>query len=125
MSNSTLFSIIETPLHADFSALYQRLGWRELRFTSMRKAIAALHRSPPAAVIAEFLYGYGNNYAGVNISNLDVLLYSLQKYAPHARVVVLVDKNEQRYVDKLNDIFPLRAVLVHPVTEARLEEVLE
>ena len=124
MSSATVYTIVETPIHPDFSALYQRLGWTELRFASMRKAIAALRRTPPDTVISEFLYGYGNNYAGVNISNLDVFLYSLQKYAPRARVVVLVDKNERQYVDKLNEIFPLQAVLVHPVTEAQLEPVL-
>lgn len=119
-----LYSIVETPMHPDFSALYRRLGMKEQRFPSMRKAIAALRRSPPDTVVAEFLYGYGNNYAGVNISNLDVFLYSLQKYAPETRVVVLVDKSERQYVDKLNDIFPLHAVLVQPVAETRLAEVL-
>ncbi len=121
MLETTLFSIVESPLHPDFSELYQRLGWVESRFTSMRKAIAALHSVAPAAVVAEFMYGYGNNYAGVNISNLDVFLYSLQKYAPEVRVVVLVDKSERRYVDKLSDIVPLHAVLVQPVTAAQME----
>ncbi len=121
MSETTLFSIVESPLHPDFSELYQRLGWAESRFTSMRKAISALHQDVPAAVVAEFMYGYGNNYAGVNISNLDVFLYSLQKYAPQARVLVLVDKSERRYVDKLNEIVPLHAVLVLPVTAAQME----
>ena len=125
MSPATVFSIVETPIHPDFSALYQRMGWSELRFPSMRKAIAGLRGKPPDTVIAEFLYGYGNNYAGVNISNLDVFLYSLQKYAPRARVVVLVDKDERRHVNKLHQIFPLHAVLVHPVSEAQLEAVLQ
>lgn len=124
MAQTVVYSIVETPLHRDFSALYGRLGWRQLRYPSMRKAIAALRRTPPDAVVAEFLYGYGNNYAGVNISNLDVFLYSLQKYAPAARVVVLVDKSERQYVDKLNEIFPLSAVLVQPVQEAQLESAL-
>lgn len=124
MAQTTVYSIVETPMHRDFSALYVRLGWQELRFPSMRKAIAALRRTPPDTVVAEFLYGYGNNYAGVNISNLDVFLYSLQKYAPAARVVVLVDKSERQYVDKLNEIFPLTAVLVQPVQEAQMESAL-
>lgn len=124
MSQNIVYSIVETPIYPDFSGLFRRLGWQQLSFSSMRKAIAALRQTPPQAVIAEFLYGYGNNYAGVNISNLDVFLYSLQKYAPQARVVVLVDKRERQYVDQLSEILPLHAVLVHPVDEAGVEAAL-
>ncbi len=74
--------------------------------------------------MAEFFYGYGNNYAGVNISNLDVLLSSLQKYAPHARVIVMVDKSEYRYVEPLTQLFPLHAVFSLPVLEADMQAVL-
>lgn len=124
MTAPTLYSILESPAHPDFSALYRRLGLTELRHPSMRKAIGALKDTPPDFIVAEFFYGWGNNYAGVNISNLDVLLFSLQKYAPQARVIVLVEKTERQYVDKLNDIFPLHAVLVHPVSEAHVEPLL-
>lgn len=90
----------------------------------MRKAINELKKQQPDYVVAEFFYGYGNNYAGVNISNLDVFLYSLQRYAPQARVIVMVDKSERQYVDKLNEIFSLHAVLQHPVSNAQLEALL-
>ena len=124
MTAPVLYSILESPVHPDFSALYRRLGLAEKRYTSMRKAIGALKTTPPDLIVAEFFYGWGNNYAGVNISNLDVLLFSLQKYAPQARVIVLVEKSEQQYVDKLNDIFPLHAVLTHPVSEPQIESLL-
>jgi hypothetical protein len=122
---ATLYSILESPQHPDFSAVYRRRGINELRIGSMRKAIGELKRRPPDYIVAEFFYGYGNNYAGVNISNLDVLLYSLQKYAPRARVIVLVDKAERVYVDKLNDILPLVGVLTHPVATADFEALLD
>ena len=48
-----------------------------------------------------------------------------QKYAPQARVIVLVDKGERVHVDKLNDILPLAGVLTHPVTAAELEILLD
>ncbi|NOQ69399.1 MAG: hypothetical protein GQ573_04765 [Gammaproteobacteria bacterium] len=88
----------------------------------MRKAIAALKKQQPDFIVAEFFYGYGNNYAGVNISNLDVLLYSLQKYSEHTKVIVLVDKSEYKYVDKLNNIIMLHDILKFPV---RIEQVQE
>mgnify|MGYP006987951683 FL=1 len=90
----------------------------------MRKAIAALKKQQPDFIVAEFFYGYGNNYAGVNISNLDVLLYSLQKYSAQTIVIVLVDKSEFQYVDKLNNIIKLHDVFKFPVNKKKLQESL-
>lgn len=124
MPRRTIFSIIESPTHPDLTEVYARAGLDEIRLPSTRKAIAELKTRKPDYVVAEFFYGYGNNYAGVNISNLDVFLFSLQKYAPRARVIVLVDKSERQYVDKLNEILPLHAVLVLPVEPEQIEAVL-
>lgn len=90
----------------------------------MRKAIAALKTQQPDFIVAEFFYGYGNNYAGVNISNLDVLLYSLQKYSEHTKVIVLVDKNELKYVSKLNEIIMLHDIFKFPVNTKQLQDSL-
>ena len=124
MSAAVLYSIVESPAHADFSALYRRLNLLEIEFKSMRKAMAHLRHQPPDFVVAEFFYGYANNYAGVNISNLDVLLFSLQKYAPNSRVLVMVDKSERTYVEPLSRIFPLHGILQHPVSAQDVEERL-
>lgn len=124
MSAGSLFSIVESPMHPDFSALYARLGLKESKFSSMRKAIGALKTQTPDLVVAEFIYGYGNNYAGVNVCNLDVFLYSLQKYARDTGIIVLVDKHEYQYVEKLAALFPLHAVLRQPVCEQAIEAVL-
>lgn len=125
MSTRTLFSIVESPVHPDFSGLYQRLGIRELKFGSMRKAISALKSDVPDIVVAEFIYGYGNNYAGVNVCNLDVFLYSLQKYSREAEIIVMVDRQEYQYVEKLAALFPLHAVLRQPVREQDIAPCLE
>lgn len=120
----TLLTIDETSPLPDFSAIYTDAGITETRLSSMRKAIASLKKQQPDFILAEFEYGYGNNYAGVNISNLDVLLYSLQKYSPQTKVIVLVDKSERQYVDKLNDIFKLHAVLTFPVNPSEVKRVI-
>ena len=120
----TLFSIIESSGHPNASELYDSLGIKETKITSMRKAIATLKKQQPDYIVAEFFYGYGNNYAGVNISNLDVLLYSLQKYSEHTRVIVLVDKSEFQYVDKLNKIIKLHDVLKFPINKEKLRQSL-
>ena len=124
MAAPVLFSIIESPAHRDFSALYQRLGIEERKLTSMRKAISALKEAVPDFVVAEFMYGYGNNYAGVNVCNLDVFLYSLQKYSRETRIIVMVERGELQYVDRLAELFPLHAVLPLPVSEQDLEQAL-
>lgn len=125
MSSTVIYSIVESPGHPDFSRLYRKLGWEEVRLSSMRKAISQLRKQPPDVVVAEFFYGYGNNYAGINISNLDVFLHSLLKYASQARVIVMVEKAERQYVDRLAELFNLDAVLVQPVSEAQMRAVLE
>ncbi len=121
--SKTLFTIDESSPLPDFSSLYLTLDIAEIRIPSMRKAIALLKTQQPDFILAEFEYGYGNNYAGINISNLDVLLYSLQKYSPQSKVIVLVEKNELQYIDKLNTIIQLHAVLQFPVTASQIDPV--
>lgn len=125
MSKKVVFSIIESPLHPNFTSLYQKLGFENVQLSSMRKAISQLKKQKPDYVVAEFMYGYGNNYAGVNVSNLDVFLHSLEKYAPQAKVIAMVEKHEVKYVAKLLDLFTLHGVLQHPVSEQALHSVLE
>ena len=124
MPSPTLLSVIESAAHPNFTGVYKQLGINETKLNSMRKALASLKNQQFDYIVAEFFYGYGSNYAGVNISNLDVMLYSLQKYSPDTRVIVLVDKTEREYVDKLNDIFPIHAVLQYPVSEADIKQAL-
>jgi len=124
MATPTLYSIIESSGHPNATEFYHSLGVKETKINSMRKAIAAIKKQAPDFVVAEFFYGYGNNYAGVNISNLDVMLYSMQKYAPETKVIVLVQADEYKYVDKLNEIIRLHDILKLPVTLKQLHESL-
>ena len=124
MSQKVLFSIIESPFHPNFIDLYHEHNIENVQFNSMRKAISHLKKQPPDFVVADFMYGYGNNYAGVNVSNLDVFLHSLQKYAPEAKVIVMVEKHELKHVSKLADLFTLHAVLQHPVSSNAMTEIL-
>jgi hypothetical protein len=124
VSDILLFSIIESPGHPNLTELYRNRNVREVRLPSMRKAIQALKEQRPDYVVAEFFYGYGNNYAGANLGNLDVFLASLQRYAPAARVIVLVDKQERQYAERLAERYPLHAVLVQPVSAADVDALL-
>ena len=57
MPVATLFSVIESPAHPNFTALYQRLKVNEVKFNSMRKVIAQLKKQQPDFIVAEFSYG--------------------------------------------------------------------
>ncbi len=119
-----LFSIIETPTHPNFGSIYSSLELKEVQLNSMRKAISKLKRISPDFVVAEFCYAYSSNYSAIHTSNLDVLLHSLKKYSPNTKVIVLVKKDELEYVDHIQEIFPLHAILSYPVSESQLRELL-
>jgi len=121
MSTRVLFTIIETIVLPDCTGIFRKHGITEYRPESQRKAISLLKKSRPDFVLAEFQYGYGNNYAGVNVSNLDVFLASMQKYAPAAKVIVLVSKSERQHVDKLTQLFPIDTVLTLPAQARQIE----
>ena len=116
----TVLSIIESPTFPKLSAVFKRLGVKEIQVSSTRKAMNALKTHKPDFIFAEFFYGYGNNYAGVNISNLDVFLYSLAKYARDCRVIVCYEKADKQYVQKLEALFPSINTLTYPIAEAAI-----
>lgn len=60
----------------------------------------------------------------MNVSNLDVFLHSLQKYAPEAKVIAMVEKEERKHVAKLEALFNLHAVLQYPISEKEMREQL-
>jgi hypothetical protein len=125
MAEKSLISIIETPTHPKLSSLYQSLGIREFKVSSMRKAMSVLKKEQPDFIVAEFFYGYGNNYAGVNLSNLDVLLSSFPKYSTGTRAIVFVQKHELEYVKKLNELYPVYAAFLHATPHQAIKDVLE
>jgi DNA-binding NarL/FixJ family response regulator len=124
MSRQVLFSIIESPHHPNFSALFARLGYDEMPLTSTRKAISQLKKQKPDVVVADFVYGFSNNYSGVHISNLDVFLMSMRKFAPDAAVIILTTPTEMEYAQKMRDICPVKAIMPFSVTERELAAVL-
>ena len=124
-SMKTLFSLIESPFHPDFSALYDKLGIESGRFNTARNLHRALQKQPPDFFVGEFIYGWGNNYAGANISNLDVTLRTLQCFAPQARMIVFIHPREEAHIGKLLELFSIHAVLTYPVSEQAMQAALD
>ncbi len=121
----TLYSLIESPFPPDFSALYQKLGIDAQRFDSARNLHRTLQKQPPDFFVGEFVYGWGNNYAGANVSNLDVTIRTLQRFAPQAKVIVFMHPQEADHIGKLLELFPVHAVLAYPVTEQAMQAALQ
>jgi hypothetical protein len=120
-----LYSLIESPFPPDFSALYRELGIAAERFDSARNLHRALQKQAPDFFVGEFVYGWGNNYAGANVSNLDVTIRTLQRFAPQAKVIVFMHPREADHIGKLLELFPIHAVLAYPVPEPALRVALQ
>ncbi len=121
----TLFSLIESPFHPDFRTLYQKLGIAEERFDTARNLHRAMQKQSPDFFVGEFIYGWGNNYAGANVSNLDVTLRSLQYLAPQAKLIVFMQPSEEPHIRKLLELFSIHAVLTYPVSEQAMQAALD
>lgn len=119
-----LYTLLESATFLRFPELYAVLDIEESRFQSARQFNKAIAIQAPDIILAEFRYGFGNNYAGVNVSNLDVSLYALQRHAPQAKIIVLADKTERPYIPKLKALFNIDAVLALPCSRKMLETSL-
>ena len=119
-----LYTLIESANMLRFPELYKALDIEETRFATTRQLNKAIVSHPPNILLAEFIYGFGNNYAGVNVSNLDVSLYTLQRHSPEARVIIFVDKPEYPHLPKLQALFDIHAVLTPPVNRITMRDTL-
>ena len=129
MSKPIVFSVIESPSHPKLTSLIGGMGYQEIQFNSVRKAISGLRKQQPAVVIADFFYSYSNNYASNHISNLDSLLITLQKYSDYKpKFIFLAAKSELQYVDQLVTQYPgccgENYALSMPVTDDQIRELL-
>lgn len=122
--NKIVFSIVETPTHPKLSHIYLKHGLQEIKFNTTRTAMVNLRKQTPDILVAEFIYAYSNNYSGIHISNLDVLLISLKKYAPNTKVIIITTKHEQQFLNKLPTIMPIYKVLIQPVTADQIDQTI-
>lgn len=121
----TLYALIVSPFAAHFPDLYQELDIAAERFDSARNLHRALKKQMPDFFVGEFIYAWGNDYAGNTISNLDVTLRTLQAVAPRARIIVVMQPGEAAHIGKLLALFPVHAVLKYPLSEEQMRAALE
>ena len=129
MSKPIVFSVIETPTHPKLSDLYDEMGYEELQFQSIRKAISALKKYKPDVIVAQFFFSFSTNYASNHISNLDSLIITLQKYSDYKpKFIFLVSKKDYQYIEKLtshyDEFSSSNHSLILPVTEEQIKKLL-
>ena len=95
------------------------------RFDSARNLHRALQKQAPDFFVGEFVYGWGNDYAGATVSNLDVTLRTLKCVAPQAKVIVVMQPSEEAHIGKLLELFPVHAVLKFPVAKEQMRDTLQ
>jgi len=120
----TLFSLTQSSFPPDLPSLYLELGIVAERFDSARNLHRALQKQAPDFFVGEFVYGWGNDYAGATVSNLDVTLRTLQCAAPKAKVIVVMQPSEAPHIGKLLALFPVHAMLKYPITKEEMRAVL-
>jgi len=125
VSKPLLLLILESPTHPNLVSLYEDKGYRVEIVNSMRKAMAALKKQSPAYIVCEFFYGFGNNYAGINLSNLDVMLHALRRYSPETKVITFYQKEEFKFLLKLKKLFTIYADFALPVNPKMVLDVIK
>ncbi len=120
-----LYALVDSPFASHFPDLYEALGIVVERFDSARNLHRALQKQPPDFFVGEFIYGWGNDYAGATVSNLDVTLRTLQAVAPQAKVIVVMRPSEEAHIGKLLALFSVHAVLKYPITEEQMRAALQ
>ena len=95
------------------------------RFDSARNLHRALQKRAPDFFVGEFVYGWGNDYAGATVSNLDVTLRTLQAVAPQAKVIVVMQPSEEAHIGKLLELFTIHAMLKFPVAKEQMRATLQ
>lgn len=120
----TLFALVQSPLPPFLPSLFQELGIDARRFDSARNLHRELQKQAPDFFLGEFIYGWGNDYAGATVSNLDVTLRTLQCVAPQAKIIVLMQAREEAHIGKLLQLFAIHATLKFPITIELLRSTL-
>lgn len=129
MQKPIVFSLIESPSHPKLSKLFSELGYEEMQFFSVRKAINALKKYKPDVIVVQFFYAFSTNYASNHISNLDSLIITLQKYSDYKPMFIfLASKKDYQYIDQLTSHYEgfssSNHSLILPVTEEQVRAIL-
>lgn len=115
-----LLSVIELGGYPNFTPVYEAAGYTVTTAVSVRRALAAIKRQAPAAIVAEF--NFQSDFRD-RTSSLESLLAAVQRNKD-TRVVVFYEKEHAHQLERLKARFPALHALPFPIDEKRLAECL-
>ena len=116
-----LLSVIELGGYPNFSRLYEVAGFSVQMENSVRNAIRAIKKSPPAVVVAEF--NFQSDFRD-RTSSLESLLSTVQRL-DNCQVIVFYEQEFQQQLDKLRAQYELYATLPFPIDQDELARTLQ
>lgn len=116
-----LLAVVEFLEHAKLSSRYQQLGYSVSTECQVRKAIAALRKTQPDVIVADF---YSQPDFRDRVSNLESLLAAAQAM-PQTKILVLYEPPNQSALDRVRSRLRIDAALSMPVNEVELLSLLQ
>ena len=117
----TLLTIIEQGGYADFTSLYESLGYEVIKAESMRKGLSMLKNCEPEVITAEFIY---SPMYSARISNLESLLAILERKTFIPKLIIFSEPEVQHQIQRL-DMSKFEAdVISYPVTQDKIINIL-
>ncbi|MGC1951176.1 MAG: hypothetical protein WA970_01040 [Gammaproteobacteria bacterium] len=120
-SRGTLLSIIELGGYPNFAPLYAEAGFEVLSARSLRKALAAMKKTQPRVIVAEF--NYQSDFRD-RTSNLESLLAAVQRQ-PKIKVIVFYEPQYLHQFERVRSRFSIYAALPYPVNSGALRKHLQ
>ena len=117
----TLLSIIELGGYPNFAPLYREAGFEVVIVRSLRKALAAMKKTEPKVIVAEF--NYQSDFRD-RTSNLESLLAAVQRQ-PKAKVIVFYEAQYLRQFERVRSRFSIYAALPYPIDAGMLRKQLD
>lgn len=111
LSQGTLLSIVELGGYPNFAPLYNETGFEVLVARSLRKALAAMKKSKPKVIVAEF--NYQSDFRD-RTSNLESLLAAVQRQ-PETKVIVFYEAQYLHQFERVRQRFSIYAALPYPI----------
>lgn len=101
--------------------VYEQQGYQVSPTKTLRKALSLIKQLSPDVVVAEFIYAptYGSQ-----LSNFESLFAAAQAYAPEARFIALVHKDDLAHLEKVVSESNPCEILVYPVTGESMNSCL-
>ncbi len=113
-----LLAVSEIGGYPNFIPLYEKLGYRVVTETSMRKVLKWLKKETPDIVVAEF--NYQSDFRD-RTSSLESMMSVIQRNFQKTQVIIFYDKEYKDQLAKLQARYTLAETLAFPIAEDDLE----